>query len=142
MKAAMKAKNTLRVEVLRMMVSALRNREIEKRTQGKPPELTDEDVVEVLAREAKKRNEAATVYDSGSRPELAAKERSEVAIIEEFLPAQISEEEIIPYVERAIAATGASTVKDTGKVMAVVVKELKGRADGSRIGKIVKEKLQ
>lgn len=141
LKTSMKAKNALRVEVLRMMISALRNREIEKRTKGEAADLIDEEVIGVLMRETKKRREAADVYDSGGRPELASKERLEAGIIEEFLPVQMSEEEIIPYVVKAIADTGALTVKDTGKVMAIVVKELKGKADGSKIGKIVKEKL-
>lgn len=140
-KVAMKARNAPRVGVLRMMIAALHNREIEKRTSGKLPDLSDEEAIEVLLRETKKRKEAADVYDGGGRPELASKERTESAIIEEFLPAQMSEEEIIPHVILAIADTGASTAKDMGKVMAIVVKELKGRADGSQIGKIVREKL-
>jgi uncharacterized protein YqeY len=141
MKTAMKAREALRVEVLRMLTAAIRNREIEKRTKGESDVLTDEEVIAVLSREAKKRKEAADVYIAGNRPELAAKEHDEVKIIEEFLPVMMSEEEVAPYVVKAIADTGASSVKEMGKVMAAVMKELKGKADGSVIGKIAKEKL-
>jgi len=141
MKTAMKARAALRVEVLRMLIAAIRNREIEKRTKGESDVLTDEEVIAVLSREAKKRKEAAEVYIAGKRPELAAKEHDEIKIIEEFLPVLMGEEEVVPYVVKAIADTGASSVKEMGKVMAAVMKELKGKADGSVIGKIAKEKL-
>lgn len=141
LKAAMRAKKSLRMEVLRMMLSVFRNREIEKRTKGMSPDLSDEEVVGILMREAKKRREAADVYDRGGRAELAAKERAETDIIGEFLPVQASEEEVVRCVERAIADISATSVKDVGKVMTAVMKELRGKADGSVIGKIVKEKL-
>lgn len=135
-KAAMKARNTEETTALRMLTSALKNKQIDLRR-----ELTDEDVIDALATEAKKRREAADLYRQGERIELADKEDREVALVERYLPTQLSDDEAAQLVEDAIAKTGAESKRDMGKVMGVVMPQIKGRYDGSKIKDVVLAKL-
>ncbi|RMG11805.1 MAG: GatB/YqeY domain-containing protein [Deltaproteobacteria bacterium] len=137
MKAAMKARDTARVQAIRMLVSAVKNKRIEL---GR--ELTDEDIIGVLSSEAKRRREAAEQYEAGGRPELAEKERAELAVIQSYLPQPLSEEEVGQIVDEAIAATGASSPSDMGKVMGQVMPRVKGRFDGSRVKDLVLARLK
>lgn len=140
--ASVKGTDTMRRDTLRFLLSSLHNREIEKKGKGEKTELTDEDVMAVIEREVKKRREAADFFDKGNRPEQAAKERSELAILEKYLPAVLPEEEVDRLVEEAIKTTGAATVKDMGKVMGAIMKAAKGaRVDASAVGAKVKAKL-
>lgn len=140
-KESMKAGDAEKTGVLRLMAASFKNRELEKRAKGQEPVLTEEEAVETIMREAKKRKEAIEVFKQGGREDLAQKEQKELEIISEFLPEQAGEEEIVKIVEAAIAATGAQNIKDMGKVMAEAMKELKGKADGSAVSKVIKEKL-
>ena len=133
---AMKAGDRTRLQTLRLLATSVRNREVEL---GR--DLTEEDLVEVATREVKRRKEAAEAFERGARPELAEKERAERAVLEAYLPEQLSEEEIRTAVEDAIAATGASGPGDLGKVMGRVMGRLKGRADGSEVNRLVRERL-
>jgi uncharacterized protein len=133
---AMKSGDRTRLQTLRLLATAVRNREIEV---GR--DLTDEDLVEVATREVKRRRESAEAFDRGSRPELAEKERAEQAVLEAYLPEQLPEEEVRAAVDEAIAATGASGPGDLGKVMGRVMGRLKGRADGSEVNRLVRERL-
>jgi uncharacterized protein len=110
--------------------------QVEKRA-----ELTDDDVIGVLSKQAKQRRESAEEFRKGGRPELAAKEEAEAAIIVEYLPQQMSEAEIRSLVADAIAATGASLPKDMGKVMGWLSPRTKGRAEGRQVSEIVREAL-
>lgn len=134
---AMKEKDELKVSTLRMLKSALKNKEIEKKTA-----LDDADVIQIIQSQIKSRQDSITLYKQGNRTELAEKEQKEIAILKEYLPEQLSEEEIRPKVKEAIQKTGAQEIKDMGQVMAVLMGELKGKADGSTISAIVKEELQ
>jgi uncharacterized protein YqeY len=136
MKAAMKAKDALRLNTIRLIRSAVKNREIEVRG-----ELDDTAVIEVLSSLVKQRREAAQVYRDNNRPELAEKEEAELRILQEFLPAQLNEEELLALIDAAIAEVGAASPKDMGKVMKVVSARTKGRADGKRVSELVKERL-
>lgn len=136
MKEAMKAKDALRLSTIRLIRSAVKNREIEVRA-----ELDDAAVIEVLSSLVKQRREAAQVYRDNNRPELAEKEEAELGILQEFLPAQLSEEELVALIDAAIAEVGASSPRDMGKVMKVVSARTKGRADGKRVSELVKERL-
>jgi uncharacterized protein len=133
---AMKAGDRTRLQTLRLLATSVRNREVEL---GR--DLTEEDLVEVATREVKRRKEAAEAFERGARPELAEKERAERAVLEAYLPEQLSEEEIRTAVEDAIAATGASGPGDLGKVMGRVMGRLKGRADGTEVNRLVRERL-
>lgn len=136
--ASMKARDEVRSSTLRMVLTAITNAEV----AGKQArELSDEEIVGVLSSEAKKRREAATAFAEGDRPEQAAKETAEAAVIAEYLPPQLGPEEIADLVARAIAQTGAGDVKAMGKVMGVVSPQVKGRADGGAVAAEVRRQL-
>jgi len=136
LKEAMKAGNAGKVSVLRMLNSALKNKAIEK---GKDASLTDEEAMQVLMREAKKRKESILAFEQGGRPDLADNEKKELAILEVYLPQQMSREEAVAVVEKVLA--GLADKSNAGLVMKAVMAELKGKADGKMISEIVKEKL-
>lgn len=140
LEASMRQKDQLRIDTLRMLLSSIHSRLIEKKGQGKT-ELSPEEVLEVVAKEAKKRREAAEIFVSGGRNDLAEKERKELIIVETYLPAQASDEEIERVVKKAIGIVNPTSQKDFGKVMAEVMKDLKGKADGTRIGNCIKQLL-
>lgn len=136
-KQAIKAKDEARLSTLRLILAEFVRKEKEK---GIPP--TNEQCVQMLQSMARKCRDAADQFTRGGRPELAAKELAEVAIIESYLPAQLSEPEVRQAALDAIAETGAATPKDMGKVMGLLTKKLAGRADGALISRLVKEELQ
>ena len=138
-KEAFKAGEQARRSVLIMLKSALLNKAIEKKSKDKP--LSDDDVQSVVSAEIKKRRDAAVQYLSGGRPDLAAKEEAEVAVLIGYLPQQYTKEEIKKLAEEAIAQTGANEEKDFGKMMSVLAPRVKGRADGSLVARIVREAL-
>lgn len=135
--SAMKERRDFELGVLRMLSAALHNCEIEKRSRGKSDVLSDEDVIAALAKEAKKRREAAELFAKGNRPELREKELKEVSVIEQYLPKQLSEAEIETEV-RKIVERG---VKEFNLVMKEVALATKGRADGKVVSEIVKKTL-
>ena len=136
LKAAMKSGQRTRVDVLRMLKAQIKNTEIEK---GR--ELTEEEEIQVLQSAAKKRKEAMELYEKGGRPELAAKEKEELAIIETYLPKQMSRQEVEAVVSAIISEVRASSVKDLGKVMKAAMGQLRGKADGKVVQEIVRSKL-
>lgn len=139
MKTAMREKNELRLSVLRMVISAMQNRGIEKRAKGGDAILADEEAIAVVRSEVKKRRDAIGEYTKGGRPELAAKESQEFSILEGYLPQEISDEEIRGHVVEAVKGIGHITAKDFGKVMGEVMKRVKGRASGDRVSAAVKK---
>jgi uncharacterized protein YqeY len=135
---AFKAGDSLTKSTLAMLLSSIQNKEIEK---GKDKELSNDDIIAIIGTEVKKRKDAAQQYEDGGRPELAQKEKDEVSILEKYLPEQMSEEEITSIVSKVIEEMGAEGMSQMGQVMNGVMKELKGKADGSLVNRIVKEKL-
>jgi uncharacterized protein YqeY len=138
MKSAMKSRDQLRLETLRMIRAGLLEKQVEKRPSGG---MSAEDEVAVLNSAAKKRKEAMTVYREKGREDLASVEEKELGIIQEYLPKQLSAGEIELVVKRIIDASGASSAADFGKVMPLVMKELKGKADGRTIQETVRKLL-
>ena len=140
LKAAMLARDSFLVDTLKGLKAAILNQEIAsgKRESG----LSDEEIETLLAKESKKREEAAGLYEQGGNVEMADKERREKAVIQAYLPKQLSEEEISQLVEEAIEQTGASEAKDMGKVIGAVKAKAGNSAEGSLIAKIAKSKLQ
>ncbi|MFD2083290.1 hypothetical protein SAMN05421678_103105 [Actinopolymorpha cephalotaxi] len=136
--AAMKARDALRASTLRMTLTEVTNAEVAGTSAR---ELSDAEVLEVLDREAKKRREAADAFEQAGRGELAGKERAEGEIIAEYLPAQLSDEELAAIVGGAVDEVGATGMKDMGKVMKVVQPQVKGRAEGGRVAAAVRSKL-
>jgi uncharacterized protein YqeY len=132
----MRGGDGLRRDVLRMVISAAYN--VEKK-QGKP--LTDDEYLTVLSREVKTRRESVEAFRAGGREDLASKEEAEIAILGEYLPQALSEEEISALVREGIAATGASSARDMGKVMGWLSPRTRGRADGKRVSELVVQAL-
>ncbi len=138
MKVAMKAKNTVALESLRAIKSAILLAQTET---GGGAGLSVDEELKLVQRLVKQRKDSAAIYSAQGREDLAAPELAQVAIIEKFLPEQLSEEEIADIIGKVIESSGASGMKDMGKVMGLATAELAGRADGKTISKIVKEKL-
>jgi uncharacterized protein len=137
LKEAMRARDTLKTDTLRMFKSALNYYQIEKQLK----DVTDEDALTVLQKQAKQRKEAIAGFESGGRTESAEKEKKELAILENYLPKQASLEEVKKIIIDTIAEVGAVNSKDFGKVMKAVTGKLKGQADGKVISQIVNEEL-
>jgi len=135
-KEAMKARDAERRDALRLIVNALKGSEKELQRP-----LSDDEELQVLQRERKKRVEAADAFRAGGREEQASAEERELAILEEFMPEPLSEEEIEEIIDDAIAEVGATSMADLGRVMADVMPQVAGRADGSSVSQIVREKL-
>jgi uncharacterized protein len=134
---AMKARHPEEAAALRLALSALKSAAIDARGS-----LSDEDAVTVLQREARKRREAEQAYQEAGRPERAEREAFERSVIERFLPPALDPAELARLVDQAVAATGASGPKELGKVMGRVMPEVKGRADGNEVRRLVLERLQ
>lgn len=139
LKAAMKSGDKVRLETLRTMRAVLMEREIEKRGTGQP--VSPDDEIAVLNSAAKRRKESIEQFEKGGRPELAAQEASELAIIQEYLPKQLSASEVEHIIDGIVAETGGTSPQDFGKVMPLVMKQLKGKADGKLVQDLVKKKL-
>ncbi len=131
MKEAMKAKDAKRLATVRLMLAALKDRDIAARSETSRDLLGDDEILTLLAKMIKQREESATAYDSGNRPELAAGEREEIAIIRSFMPAQMDEAAMTEAVKKVIAEIGAASIKDMGKVMAVLKERYAGQMDFS-----------
>jgi uncharacterized protein YqeY len=140
LKEAMRARDQRRVGTLRLINSALKDKDIEARGLGKAP-LGDEEILALLQKMIKQRNDSIEAYEKAGRSDLVAQEQEEKAIIEAYLPAQMVPEEVRAAVQAAIAATGAASVKDMGKVMADLKARFAGRMDFSKANGVVKELL-
>ncbi len=140
LKNALRNRSELELSVLRMLQAAIRNKEIEIK-KGKEF-LTDEEVIEVVSGEVKRRKEAVSEYTKANRQELADKETAEVDILMRYMPKQMEEEEIRLETRNAIDEVNALSVKDMGKVMKSIMPRLKGRAEGSLVSRIVREELE
>ena len=136
--AAIKARDELRTSTLRLAVAAVTNEEV---SGSSARELSDDEVVKVLSREAKKRREAAEAFASGGRPQLARRERAEGAVLQDYLPTQLEDDELAALVRVAIAETGASGPKAMGAVMRVVTARVADRAEGGRVAAEVRRQL-
>ena len=138
---AMKGRDELSAATIRMALTAITNEEVAGKEHR---ELTDDDVVTVLGREAKKRREAAEAYDAANRPELAERERAELGVLQAYLPQALDETEVRAIIDAAVAqvtATGASGGAAMGQVMKLVQPQVKGRADGGQVAALVKAAL-
>lgn len=136
MKAAMKSGDKDRLSTIRMLISEIKKVQIDSKK-----ELSDEEIISILQKYVKQRKEAYQQYSQAGREDLANKELKEIEVVQEFLPQPLSEEEISKIVEETIKEVGATSVKDMGKVVKAVMEKVKGRAEGSVVSKIVKEKL-
>jgi uncharacterized protein YqeY len=138
MKMAMKSKDTLALQALRSVKSAIL---LAQTQSGAKQDLSPEDEIKLLQKLVKQRKDSAAIFTTQGRADLADPELAEAAVIEQFLPQQLSEAEVSVMVDKAIEATGASTMADMGKVMGMVTKQVSGRADGKTISTLVKARL-
>ena len=136
MKQVMKSNDKLRLSTIRMIRSALKNKEIELRKK-----LTDEDIVKVVQGMVRKGEESVEQFQAGGRTDLVEKEKREIEILKSFLPQPLSQEEILKIIDQSIQETQASSPKDIGKVMKSVIPKIGGKADGKLINQLVKERL-
>ncbi len=136
LKEAMKSKDNFKRDVVRFLMSAIKQVEVDERR-----ELSDEDIQKIIQKSVKQREDAANQYKEGGREDLYEKELKEAEILKSYLPKQLSDEELKAIVEETIKEVGASSMKDMGKVMGAVIKKTVGKADGKRINAIVKELL-
>ena len=137
LKDALRGREKVKVSVLRLLLSAVRNAEIARQTEA-----TDSDVLGVIAKEVKQRHESIESFRQGGRQDLVAKEEAELAILQQYLPTQITREEIIAEARQMIDEVGAHGIGDRGKVMSKLVAHLKGKADGREINEVVTELLK
>lgn len=142
LKTTMKAGNAFEVGVLRMLIAACNNKIIEHRGKGLPEMLTDENVLDVLRREAKKRKEATEAYRAGGRAELAEREQNELVIIQRYLPAELSSEAILSVLDKVLAGHPQATEKEFGALMGEVMAVLKGKAEAGTVSALLKERLR
>ena len=149
---SLKSGDQLKRSVLGMLSSAIQSRELNKRTQLSKTEknlteletksqLSDEEVLEVIAGEIKKRKESIEQFNAGGRQELAEKEAKEIKILKPYLPEQLPESEVSAEIDKVIAESGAKDIKEMGKIIGLVMAKLKGKIDGSTVTRLVKEKL-
>ena len=138
MKAAMKSGDKVRLGALRMFLAAIKTKEVEGATAR---ELSDDEIRQVAAKEVKKRSESIEAFQSAGRDEQAAKEQAELEVLEEFMPEPLTEDELERIVDDAIAEVGATSMRELGRVMADVMPQIAGRADGSVVSQLVREKL-
>jgi len=136
MKAAMKGGDKPKLGVIRLILAAIKQKEVDERI-----ELTDEQVLVILDKMVKQRRDSITQYEDAGRTELADQEKFEITVIQAYLPEQLGEGEILAMIDEAVAATGASSMKDMGKLMGVLKPKLQGRADMGQASALVKQKL-
>lgn len=140
LKDAMKSKNAERLSTVRLIQAAVKDRDIANRGAGKE-QASDDEILQILAKMVKQRDESAKIYEENARPELAAKERAEITVVQDFMPKQLSEADMRANIAAIIAETGAAGPKDMGKVMAVLKERYAGQMDFSRASGAVKELL-
>lgn len=141
LKQAMKDKAADRLSTLRLINAAIKDRDIAARGDGKDEGCGDADVLAILGKMVKQRQESARSYEEGNRLDLAERERDEISVIEEFLPKQLDEDEVAKAIQSAMASTGAASIRDMGKVMAELKGRYTGRMDFGKVGPMVKDQL-
>ncbi|MGL4311803.1 MAG: GatB/YqeY domain-containing protein [Paracoccaceae bacterium] len=141
LKDSMRAQEAERLSTLRLINAAIKDRDIAARGEGNDAGVSDADILAILGKMVKQRQESAKVYDEGGRPELATKERAEIAVIEEYLPRQLTEAEVTGAIDAAVTETGAASIRDMGKVMAALKARYTGQMDFAAAGPLVKARL-
>ena len=141
LKAALKSQDKVRISTLRLINAAIKDRDIADRTDNGGEGVSEEVVLEILAKMIKQRQESLTAYEEAGRLDLADQERNEIVVIKEFMPRQLDDDEIVAAVDAALAEVGAETLKDMGKGMGLLKKQYTGQMDFGKAGARVKEKL-
>ena len=140
-KQAMKDKETERLTTLRLINAAIKDQDIASRGNGSDDGVSDADILQILGKMTKQRKESVRAYEEGGRIDLAEREQAEIRVIEEFLPKQLSDEEVATAIDKAITDTGASSIRDMGKIMGSLKEQYTGQMDFGAVGPLVKDKL-
>jgi uncharacterized protein YqeY len=141
LKAALKARDEIRVATLRLITAAIKDRDIALRGEGEDREMTEAEILSVLARMVRMRQESARAYEEGGRLELVERELAEIAVIEEYLPRQLDAAETEAAIDAVVAELGAGSIRDMGRVMAALRERFTGQMDFTRVGPLVKARL-
>lgn len=141
LKDAMRAKDETGVSTLRMILAGLKDRDIAARTKGTGEPIADTEILEMLQKMVKQRQESIELYKKGNRPDLVAKEQAEIAIVERYLPKQLSDAEMETIVGQVVGRTGATSIRDMGRVIAALREEYSGQMDFARASQLVKARL-
>ena len=141
LKKAMRARDERATSTLRLILAALKDRDIAERGKGNPDGLSDEQILGLLQSMIKQRGESIRLYEQGNRPDLAKQEADEIAVIEQFLPAQLDDDATAQAVDAVLAESGAKTLKDMGRVMALLKERFAGQMDFAKAGALVKQRL-
>jgi hypothetical protein len=141
LKDAMRAKDETGVSTLRMILAGLKDRDIATRTKGAGEPIAESEILEMLQKMVKQRQESIELYRKGNRPDLVAKEQAEIAIVERYLPKQLSDAEMETIVGQVVGKTGATSIRDMGRVIAALREEYSGRMDFARASQLVKARL-
>jgi len=140
--SAMKSKNEVALGTLRMLDATIKNKVIERRTKGKTGLMTEDEIMEIISSEVKKRKDAVDLYTKGGREELAKKEAVEIDVLKKYLPAELSPSEIRNIIKETISSSGLSSKADFGKLMGLLKEKTKGRIDGSHLKDLLMEELK
>ena len=140
-KDAMRSKDKLRLSTLRLVNAAIKDKDIALRTEDRPDGVSSSEILQILGKMVKQRQESAKAYEEGGRLELAEQELSEIKIIEEFLPRQLSDDEVSKVIKDTIALVGASSIRDMGKVMSSLKTQYTGQLDFGKVGAMIKKIL-
>ena len=141
MKQAMRDRAADRLSTLRLIIAAIKDRDIAARGDGAEEGVGDAEVLSILSKMVKQRQESARTYEEGGRLDLAERELSEITVIEDFMPKQLSDAEIVAAIEAAVADTGASSIRDMGKIMGALKSKYTGQMDFGKVGPMVKNQL-
>ena len=141
LKIAMKAKDQRRLSALRLINAAIKDRDIARRGEGSDEGVSDADILGILGKMVKQRQDSVRAYEEGGRLELAERERAEIEVIEEFLPKQLDDDEIAAAIDKAVKSTGAESIRDMGKVMGALKSKYTGQMDFGQVGPMVKDRL-
>lgn len=141
LKTALKARDEIRLSTLRLITAAIKDRDIPLRSEGEDREMTDSEILSVLARMVRMRQESARAYEEGGRLELVERELAEIAVIEGYLPRRLDADETVAAIAAVVDELGASSIRDMGRVMAVLKDRYTGQMDFTRVGPLVKARL-
>ena len=139
---AMKDKDTVKVSTLRLIIAAIKDRDLSSRTKGREEEISDSEILEILAKMVKQRLETAKIYKKANRLELAENEEKEIVVIKKFMPSKLSNKELNVVIDQTINEVGAESLRDLGNVISVIKKKYSGRCDFAEVSQILRNKLE
>ena len=139
---AMKDKDAVKVSTLRLIIAAIKDRDLNSRSKGGDGEIADSEILEILAKMVKQRLETSKIYKKANREELAENEEKEILIIKKFMPSKLTDKELLSIIEETIKEVGADSLRDLGKVISVIKKKYSGRCDFAEVSQILRNKLE